>query len=50
MHQILAAVSMTVFPCLCTALGAGAVFLAATLVYCIIFRAVPVFELVGRLL
>lgn len=28
MHQILAAVSMTVFPCLCTALGAGAVFLA----------------------
>ena len=28
----------------------GAVFLAATLVYCIIFRAVPVFELVGRLL
>ena len=30
--------------------AAGAVFLAATLVYCIIFRAVPVFELVGRLL
>lgn len=28
MHQILAAVSMTIFPCLCTALGAGAVFLA----------------------
>lgn len=28
MHQILAAVSMTVFPCLCTALWAGAVFLA----------------------
>lgn len=28
MQQILAAVSMTVFPCLCTALGAGAVFLA----------------------
>ena len=28
MHQILTAVSMTAFPCLCTALGAGAVFLA----------------------
>lgn len=28
MHQILEAVSMTIFPCLCTALGAGAVFLA----------------------
>lgn len=28
MQQILAAVSMTVFPCLCTSLGAGAVFLA----------------------
>lgn len=28
MHQIWAAVSMTAFPCLCTALGAGAVFLA----------------------
>ena len=28
MHQIVAAVSMTIFPCLCTALGAGAVFLA----------------------
>ena len=28
MHQILTAVSMTAFPCLCTALGARAVFLA----------------------
>ena len=28
MHQILTAVSMTALPCLCTALGAGAVFLA----------------------
>ena len=28
MHQILTAVSMTAFPCLCTALGAGTVFLA----------------------
>ena len=28
MHQILTAVSLTAFPCLCTALGAGAVFLA----------------------
>ena len=33
MHQILAAVSMTIFPCLCTALGAGAVFLALSLIH-----------------